>query len=262
MTSEAFIPVPSAVRSGPTQWWRGLSAMLRWHLTSMRLFLPVLVVVQMLVAAGFSVGISLFFVDAPHTVGLYLGTGASIIALILVGLVVAPQLIASEKEEGTYDFSWSLPVPRSAAVVAWVGLCAIVSLPSMVMALLVAAWRLDLVYTISWSIVPAVALVLVCGTMIGYALAHAIERPSLTQLLSQVLAFGILGFTPITYPIENLPGWLSTVHKVLPFYHMGVLVRGGLTQGMVEDISVSYLIVLGWSLIAVLLTALVLGRRR
>jgi ABC-2 type transport system permease protein len=236
--------------------------MLRWHLTSMRLFLPLLVIVQMLVAAGFSVGISLFFVDAPPTVGLYLGTGASIIALILVGLVVAPQLIASEKQEDTYDFSWSLPVPRSAAVVAWVALCAIVSIPSMVMALLVAALRLDLVYTISWSIVPAVALVLVCGTMIGYALAHAIERPNLTQLLSQVLAFGILGFTPITYPIENLPGWLGTVHRVLPFYHMGVLVRGGLTRGMVEDVSISYLIVLGWSLVAVLSTALVLGRRK
>jgi ABC-2 type transport system permease protein len=98
--------------------------------------------------------------------------------------------------------------------------------------------------------------------MIGYGLAHAIERTSLTQLLSQILAFGLLGFTPITYPIENLPSWLGSVHRVLPFYHMGVIVRGGLTKGIVADLGVSYLIVLVWTLIAIGLTALVLGRRK
>jgi ABC-2 type transport system permease protein len=253
---------PLIIRSGTGNWWRSLSAMLRWHLTSMRLFLPVLIVVQMLIAAGFSVGISLFFTEVSTTVALYLATGAAIIALVLVGLVVAPQLIASEKDAGTYDFSWSLPVPRSAAVVAWVLLCAVVSIPSMLMALLVAGLRLEVEYQVSWSIVPAVVLVLVSGTMIGYGLAHAIERTSLTQLLSQVLAFGLLGFTPITYPIENLPSWLGSVHRVLPFYHMGVIVRGGLTKGIVADLGVSYLIVLVWTLIAIGLTALVLGRRK
>jgi ABC-2 type transport system permease protein len=236
--------------------------MLRWHLTSMRLFLPLLIIVQLLVAAGLSVGMSLFFTRVDPTVGLYLGTGAAIIALILVGLVVAPQLIASEKEAGTYDFSWSLPVPRSAAVVAWIALCAVVSIPSMIMALLVAAWRLDLLFTLSWSVVPAVFLVLVCGTMIGYAVAHAIERTNLTQLLSQVFAFGILGFTPITYPLTNLPSWLANVHQVLPFYHMGVIVRAGLTRGLVDDLMVSYLVVLVWTCLSVAVTAFVLGRRK
>lgn len=261
MTVGAISP-PTALRSGAGDWWRGLSAMLRWHLTSMRLLFPLLIVVQMLVAAGFSVGISLFFTDVTPTVGLYLGTGSAVIALILMGVVVAPQLIASEKELGTYDFSWSLPMRRSAAVVAWVLLCAVVSIPAVIMALAVAAWRLDLAYIVSWTVVPAVLLTMVCGTMIGYALAHGIERTSLTQLLTQVLAFGILGFTPITYPIENLPQWLANVHRVLPFYHMGVIVRDGLTVGLVEDVWVSYLVVFGWTLVAVVVTALVLGRRK
>lgn len=228
----------------------------------MRLFLPLLVIVQMLIASGFSIGMSLFFTEVTPTVGLYLGTGSAIITLIVVGLIVAPQLIATEKEEGTYDFSWSLPMPRSAAVVAWLVLCAIVSIPSMVVALVVAGWRLDIDYVVSWTIVPAVVLVLVCGTMIGYAIAHAISRPSLTLLLTQILAFGVLGFTPITFPIENLPPWLATVQEVLPFYHMGVIIRGGLTVGLVEDLWVSYLVVLAWALAAMAVTWLVLGRRK
>lgn len=236
--------------------------MLRWHLTSMRLVVPVMVVVQILVAAGFSVGMSLFFEEVPPRAALFLGTGAGVINLILVGLIVAPQLVASEKEAGTYDFTWSLPVPRSASVVAWVILSAIVSIPALIAALVVAGLRFDLGLSMSLAVIPAVMLVVVCGTMIGYAIAQAIERPTITQLLSQVLAFGVLGFTPITFPLENLPTWLANAHQVLPFYHMGVVVRAGLTDGLVSDVGRSYLILSAWTLLAALVTALVLGRRK
>lgn len=236
--------------------------MLRWHLTSMRLVVPIMIVVQVLVAVGFSVGMSLFFEKVPPRAALFLGTGAGVINLILVGLIVSPQLVASEKEAGTYDFTWSLPVPRSASVVAWLILSAIVSIPALLAALLVAALRFDLGLSVSPAVVPAVVLVLVCGTMIGYAIAQAIERPTITQLLSQVLAFGVLGFTPITFPLENLPPWLASVHQVLPFYHMGVVVRAGLTDGLVSGVSRSYLILFAWTLIAALVTGLVLGRRK
>jgi ABC-2 type transport system permease protein len=258
----APVAVLGAVRSGPSYWFESLGAMLHWYLTSMRLLLPVFVVVQMLIASGFSVGISFFFEEITSEAALFLGTGASIIALILAGVVVAPQLIASEKDAGTYDFSWSLPVPRSANVTAWVLLNAVIGIPSMVVALLIADWRLDLDFRPSWTIVPAVVLALTCGTLIGSAVAHAIDRTSITQLISQVFAFGILGFTPITYPIENLPTWLGSVHRVLPFYHMGVMVRGGLTDGPGDGIWASYGIVFGWTLAAALATALVVGRRK
>jgi ABC-2 type transport system permease protein len=236
--------------------------MLRWQLASMRLVFPVLVVVQILIAAGFSIGMSLFFVEVDPTTGLYLGTGAAIITLIVVGLVVTPQMVAGEKEAGTYDFSWSLPVPRSASVVSWVCFSALVSIPSTVAALLVAGWRLDLTYAVSWRVVPAVMLVLIGGTLIGYAIAHAISDPATTQLVSQVLAFGILGFTPITYPIENLPDWLAAVHRVLPFYYMGIIVRDGLTTGLVTDAAFAYLMVVVWTLVSAGAIALLLGRRR
>lgn len=262
MTSRVATAAVPDLRFGPVNWWRSVVAMLRWHLTSMRLVLPVMVVVQILIASGFSVGMSLFFVEISPRAGLYLGTGASIITLILVGLVIAPQLIAGEKDVGSYDFTWSLPVPRSAGVVSWLVLSAIVSVPAMVAALVVAAWRLDLSYAVSWMIVPAVIATLVCGTMIGYAIAHAIDRTSLTQLLSQLLAFGVLGFTPITYPPENLPAWLATAHEILPFYHMGVIVRDGLSTGLVGDVWVSYGVVAAWSVLSILVTGLVLGRRR
>ncbi len=250
------------VRRGAGHWLAGLKAMLRWHLTSLRLVLPVMVAVQLLTASGLSIGLSLFYADVDARTGLFLGTGAAIVILVLVGLVVAPQLVAGEKEAGTYDFTASLPVPRSASVVGWVAVSAIISLPAAVIALAISGWRFDLTFDVSWAVAPAVGLVVVCGTLIGYAVAHGLERPTVTQLLSQVFAFLVIGFTPITYPPENLPGWLASVHEVLPFYHMGVILRGALTQGLVTDVSGSYLVVAAWTVLAGVVTAIAMGRRR
>ena len=193
---------------------------------------------------------------------LFLATGASVITLITVGIVVAPQLIADEKASGTYDFTWSLPSPRSAAVAAWVVVNAVVAIPSMVAALAVGSWRYGLSFQVNWRVATAVALVLTCASLIGYALAHGIPNPNLTQILAQVFAFTIFGFTPINYPIDNLPGWLASLHRLLPFYHMGVVVRDGLTSGLVGEIAVSYLTLGAWTLIVGGITARALRQRR
>lgn len=254
--------VTTTIRRGPRHWIRAAGAMFRWRLTSLRLLVPILILVQILVATGFSVGMSIFFTELDPVIATYLATGAAVLTLILVGLVVAPQLIADEKSAGTYEFSWSLPVPRSAAVVAWTLLCGLISLPATAVALAVAGWRLELSYDLSWTLIPAVVLVVGCGSMIGYAVGQAIESTGMIQLASQVLAFGVLGFTPITFPIENLPGWLAGLHRALPFYHMGVILRDGLSSGLVDDVGTSYLIVMAWTVLAALGTALVLGRRK
>ena len=236
-------------------------AMLRWEITSMRLLLPLTVVVQVLFGAGFILGIGLFFEDIPSRTALLLSTGASTITLIMVGLVMGPQLVAQQKMEGTYDYLWSLPVPRSAATAAWIILNMIFAIPGMVVALLVATWRYDIDLDISLAIVPAVLITLLTATLLGYALAHAVPRPEVTQLLTQVLIFGIVGFSPINYPPDNLPRWLAELHDYLPFLPMATVIRGGLTQGLVSNVAQSYIVLAVWGVIALGLVAGSLGRR-
>ena len=254
--------LPATVRVGPRYWLQSMGAMLQWQLTSLRLLFPLLIVVQILIAAGFTVGIGLFFEVVPETVALFLSTGASVVTLITVGIVVAPQLIADEKTTGTYDFTWSLPAPRSAAVAAWILVNAVIAVPSMIAALAVGGWRYDLTFSVNWRILVAVVLVVTCASLIGYALAHTIPNPNITQITSQVFAFTIFGFTPINYPIENLPGWLGSLHRALPFYHMGVVVREGLTTGLVEDVGLSYLVLIAWTVVVGWMTASALRHRR
>lgn len=249
-------------RSGIRHWLEGFSAMLRWELTGMRLLLPLTAVVQFLSGAGFVLGMGLLFEQIPTRTALYLSTGAAVITLIVVGLVLGPQLIAGQKEAGTYDFTWSLPVPRSAATGAWVTLNLVIAIPGFVAALLMGVWRFGLDYELGWDVIPAVLATLVTATLLGYALAHAIPRPDITQIISQLLIFVVLGFAPINIPPENLPGWLAEVHEYLPFTHMASVVRRALTTDLVGSVGRSYLILSVWSLAAVALTGAVLRRRK
>ncbi len=254
-------PLP-AVRRGWGRWFDSLGVMLRWQLTTLRRVLPIIVVVQILFGVGFAVGMGLFFPTMTPQIATYLATGAATVTLLTVGIVLGPQLVASEKEDGTYDFTWSLPIPRSATTAAWVVVSALFALPGAIAALLVAAWRYEIEYDVSWTVIPAMGLTLVAATIIGYAFAHAIPSPGITVLITQVLVFGILGFTPINYPPENLPTWLADLHRLLPFYPMGVVIRDSLGVVTGEDVGMAYAVITVWTLAALALTGWILGRRK
>lgn len=249
------------LRRGPAYWWQSYRAMFRWELTNLRLVLPVTVMVQVLSGAGFVLGVGLFFDQVPERAALFVSTGVIVITLVLVGMILGPQLIAQQRFDQTYDFMWSLPVPRATPALAWVTTNMIIALPGMAAALAVAMWRYDLPLSISPSVVPAVVLVLVCGTMLGYAMAHTIGNPLVMQLITQVTIFVIIGFSPINFPIDQLPGWLRPVHEVLPFHPMAVVTRAGLTVGIVDGVGRAYLVLGAWTVAATALTTWALSRR-
>jgi ABC-2 type transport system permease protein len=250
----------TAVGRGAGAWWHAFLVMVRWELTSLRLQVPVTIAVQILAGAGFAVGIGLFR-ELPPELALYLACGTAVITLVLVGLILAPQLIAQQKAADTYDFLWSLPVPRSAAVAAWTTVTAVMGLPGMVAAVAVSAWRYDLAFEIDGTIVPAVLLVITVGTMMGYALAHAVGNPMVTQAVTQVLIFFIIGFSPINFPASRLPDWLQTLHRALPFEAMGIVIRRGLAPSLAADVGRAYLVLTLWLVGTTAVTAAVLTRR-
>jgi len=82
-----------------------------------------------------------------------------------------------------------------------------------------------------------------------------------TNLVTELMIFTVFGFTPILFPAAQLPGWLAALNWWFPFGHMAVIVRAGLTAGMVTGIASSYLIVAVWGIIGAAAAAWALGRR-
>lgn len=249
------------VREGTAHWLQSYVMMTRWELGSLRLLLPLIVALQVVIGGGFALGIGLFFNEMPARNALFLATGVAVVTLITVGIVLGPQLVSNHKIAGTYDFLWSLPVPRTTQAAAWLTVNVIIAIPGMVAAVAIADWRYDLPLTVSASIVPAVLLTISTATLIGYAFAHAIRKPMITNMITQLLIFVILGFSPINFPPENLPGWLQTVNEWLPFQHMAAVIRDSLTDGAVVEVRNSYLILVLYTVVSAAVAAWVIGRR-
>ncbi len=242
-------------------WLRGYRLMVEWEARSFRVVLPLAIVVQILLGAGLAVGFGFLMGGISRIEALYLATGVTVISMITVGLVLVPQLIAQRKYAGVYDYLWSLPVPRTASVAAGLTVNTLIALPGMVLALLVAWWRYDISLSVSPLVVPAALLTLVTAASVGFAMAHAISNPMLTSLVTNVLVFVILLFSPINFPPERLPTWLATLHAGLPMQHAANVMRAGLTDGIATHVGFSFAVLGAWALGSWTVTAWVVGRR-
>jgi ABC-2 type transport system permease protein len=236
--------------------------MLRWELSGLRLFLPVIVAVEVLSGIGFVLGFGLFFPKhVPETAILYLTTGVPVINLYLLGMVFGPQVVAQQKAAQTYDYLQSLPVPRAISALAWYTVTLLAGVGGMGASLLVSILRFHISFTVSPSIIPATLLVSFTSTLIGYSLAHAMPRPMVTQVLIQALNFFAIGFSPICFPSERLPSWLATVNQDLPFEHMADIMRGALAPQIATNVWSSYVIVAAWACFWIAIAAWAVGRR-
>ena len=94
------------------------------------------------------------------------------------------------------------------------------------------------------------------------AYGYAIPNPMTINLITAALSLVVLMFSPINFPADRLPQWLNDLHAFLPFEHAANVVRAGLTDGLVDHVDRSFAVLAVWLVIAGLVTARVLARRR
>lgn len=234
--------------------------LVQWQLRRQAQFLPLMVVVQVFLAVTTVIGYGLLVGDPDPRTALYLATGAPTITLVTVGLVVTPQLLSQARVEGSLDWMRTLPVPRSAFLVADLTVWTLLALPGMVLGVVTGALRFDLTLTPAWWVVPASVLVSLTAAAVGYAMASLLA-PALAQLLTQALVFVVLLFSPVSYPAERMPEWLARVHLWLPIEPMAQLVRAGLAPEEFTMPGRSLVVLLVWCAASVTGATLALRRR-
>lgn len=262
MSTAGPLPLSTVTRSGPGYWLASLGSMTRFEIGRARQWAPLMVLIQILMGAGMAVMYGFFYPQVTHTTALYITTGTPALALIPIGFVLVPASVGQEKLAGTFDFTWSLPTPRSAQAVATFLLFTVLSLPGAVLALAVASWRYGVRLDVSLLIVPGALLCALMAISVGFGMGLAIRNPLLINLITNALMFVVLLFSPIVIPASHFPAWLLAADRALPFYSMAEVIRAGLSHGLVTDLTRSYLILAAWTAAGWAMTAWVVGRRK
>jgi len=202
--------------------------------------LPLFIIVQTLLSVSMVLGYGLIAGHPDREASLYLAGGGPAIALISLGLIMTPQWVSQSRTEGSLDWMRTLP--------------------GLLIGILVANARFDVDLAPQWWLVPGAVLVALTAACIGYAIATLLA-PALAQILSQVLAFGIMLFSPVSFPADRLPDWAQEIHRWLPFEPMAQVVRAGLFSHDASMPARSWGLLGGWCLVAVAGASWALGRR-
>src|SRR5690625_2332257 len=91
--------------------------------------LPLIIVVQAMLAAGSVVGFGFLIPDITTDSALFLSSGVPTILLLTVGLVIVPQGVARGRASGALDYQRSLPVARPLLLLVDLVVWALIALP-------------------------------------------------------------------------------------------------------------------------------------
>lgn len=255
-------PAPTVARA-PARigLWTSYRSLLRWTTAQIGAMLPLIVVVQVLLAAGVIVGFGFLIPDIDTATARHLSTGTPTILLLVLGLVIVPQGVAQARISGTFTYLRALPVPRPLLLFAELTVWLLIALPSIAAAIVVAQLRYDLTYSYDWLLLlGASVLIAITAASVGYAIAVSLP-PMLAQLISQVLVFFVMLFSPITFPATQLPGWFQAVHDVLPIRPAADLLRSGIAADVYTATAQDLLVLLAWTLAGVVISVRALVRR-
>ena len=239
---------------------RSYRLLIVWQALRLKSFLWLGIIVQALFALGIVLGYPLLFPNIDKTTILFLATGAPAISLITIGLVGVPQMVAQAKTEGSIDYMRTLPIPRIVYLLADLTVLMVTILPGVAFAVVLGAVRFGLDLQVSPLVVPAMLLVVVTTTSIGYALAMLLP-PLVANMITQVLVVFVLMFSPLNFPPDRLPEWLATIHRILPIQAMGEVIRGTLAGKDFPVTGGPFLLLAVWCVAAFGITGVVLTRR-
>jgi len=136
----------------------------------------------------------------------------------------------------------------------------LITLPGVLLALIIGALYHNFTLEVSPLVVPALLLIAMTGIFVGYAFAHGAPKPQMAHVATQIIVFAIMIFSPVMYPVEQLPNWIVAVHKVLPIQYMAELSRGTLT-GLDVNLGLAFSITSVWCIAGFVVTYFVIRRR-
>ncbi|MFV2198270.1 ABC transporter permease [Nocardiopsis sp. LOL_012] len=168
--------------------------------------------------------------DAPVPYGAVSYSGGVVLTLIVLGTLTVAQVLAAEREDGTFLRAKALPHGMIGYGAAKASHLVLMSLVAVVLMAVPGLFVVEGFGPRDWA--AAVTLVWVCllGLLamapIGAIAGALLGNPRFVGLM-MVPIMALVMLSGVLFPMELLPDWALTAAQVLPVYWLGLGVRAG-----------------------------------
>lgn len=231
------------------------------QLRSMRDEVPMIAVIQIVLALGLVLGMGYLIPDISKSSATFLVTGTATQSFVTMGLVMLPQMLAQSKAEGRIEYFLTMPISREAYLLALITVVAVTALPGVAFTLAFGAWH----YGLSLNLEPAFLLVMVLCVFslsgVGVAMAMFSPHQQLVNAVTQLIIFYVLFFAPVLLPASQLPDLLQQTAKAAPPTYAADGVRATLTDLPGTNLGKDLVVMSGFSAASIALSAYAIRRR-
>jgi ABC-2 type transport system permease protein len=198
------------------RFWRNYIHLTAVMVLEYRQWLPMLISLTVLLNLGMVFAFSFIAGSRNPDLGRYFVSGAAVMSLVTLGVMIVAGDMAQARRNGTILYYASLPISKTAFILAVVTGNGLAAVPGMVLTVLVGSWYFGFPLTVNPGLLLVVPLSAISLAGLGAAIGLGIKNWRVAGLVAQVTMFFIMFFAPVMIPSERLPSILQLTGQVLP----------------------------------------------
>jgi ABC-2 type transport system permease protein len=235
--------------------------LVRMHLLMHRAFFVIMGVVMLAFPLGFVLGMGYLIPNISQSTATYITIGSAAQAIITVAAVGLPQMLSEARHEGRLDYFLAMPISREAFLLSYLAESMILATPGVIFAIVLGWWHYDLSLHFEATVILVAVLAMLATAGAGMAMAVLVPHMQVVNLLTQLLIFYFIFFSPVLLPIEQLPVALQWTSWLLPPGYAADAMRATLTDLPDTNLARSLAALAGFGVLSVAVSSFAVRRR-
>lgn len=227
---------------GLVHFWRNYIHLSAVIILEFRQWLTMILSISVLLNLGMVFAFSFISGSREPELGRYFVSGAAVMSLVTLGVMMVAQDMAQSRRNGAILYYASLPISKTAFILAVVTGNGMAAIPGMIITLLVGSWYFGFSVALNPLMLAVVPLSAVSLAGVGAAIGLGIPNWRVAGLVAQATMFFIMFFAPVMIPLERLPAVLQYTGMVLPPTYAAQAFRAALqpeiTAMLLRDIAI------------------------
>jgi ABC-2 type transport system permease protein len=187
------------------------------------------------------------------------GSGAESILTLLPGLISVSVLFGTtsmlavtvtfEKKSRSFERLLLAPIPLELLMLAKTGGAILFGAANAFVPIILALFLIDLSQVAWMAVVPAVVMIAIVSTFLGFFIAVSVGEVFEAQTFSNFFRFPMIFLCGLFFPIDSLPVFLRPLSYLLPLTYGADILHGAIHQQSMIPLGLDFFIIAGFCVI-------------